>query len=406
MWDSIASRRRTFLSSHGLISSSSAMTVWSLTILSCGGRRHEDAKQRGEMLSGIIHCFPEGQSRWLHALCLNKRTATLIQTSPFSHPLRDALVEAEGGGEEEVEEEERWGQEVLSWVKTHRSTEKNHLEAQQREAMRWHARTLTLQEEDGDGEEEERWGRSGLVGLYSCKKVFIDQHLLWVFPLKTARLFNKKGRQSTPDLSFLASSEGRLAGGGAWGSREEDSLLSFLSKCPNSTSQSAPVQPLRAPQAKNKTRSVLGSHTWHFTACTMHGRIQDPDRQMEQRARLTQGKTKNKTARTCSIQRNIPVCHAQAMADSWPLSLQVHGGAFDGEGGPSGSRRGGEAGGIQDAAVQHSSPEINSSIWSTRVIWWVRKAAFTTNQPLRRKLASFFGGGEGSHILSKTGPTV
>lgn len=47
------------------------------------------------------------------------------------------------------------------------------------------------------------------------RKIFIDQHLLWVFPLKTARLFNKKGGQSTPDLSFLASSEGRLAGGGA-----------------------------------------------------------------------------------------------------------------------------------------------------------------------------------------------
>lgn len=91
------------------------------------------------------------------------------------------------------------------------------------------------------------------------KKIFADQHWLWVFPLKTARLFNNKGRH----LSFLASSEGRLAGGGAWGrgSREEESLLSFLSKCPNSTSQSAPVQLLRAPQAKNKTRSVLGSHT-------------------------------------------------------------------------------------------------------------------------------------------------
>lgn len=47
-------------------------------------------------------------------LCPNKRTATLIQTSPFSRPPRDALEEAEGGGEEEVVEEERWGQEVLS----------------------------------------------------------------------------------------------------------------------------------------------------------------------------------------------------------------------------------------------------------------------------------------------------
>lgn len=30
------------------------------------------------------------------------------------------------------------------------------------------------------------------------KKIFIDQHLLLVFPLKTARLFNKKGRQTSP----------------------------------------------------------------------------------------------------------------------------------------------------------------------------------------------------------------
>lgn len=103
-------------------------------------------------------------------------------------------------------------------------------------------------------------------------------------------------------------------------------------------------------------------------------------------------KTKNKTARTCRIRRNIPVCHAQAIADSWPLSLQVHGGAFDGEGGSNGSRRRGEAGGIQDAAVQDSSPEINSSIWSPPFVWWVRKAAFTTNQQLRRKLAGFLGG--------------
>lgn len=37
----------------------------------------------------------------------------LIQTSPFSRPVRGASGEVEGGGEEEVEEEERWGQEAL-----------------------------------------------------------------------------------------------------------------------------------------------------------------------------------------------------------------------------------------------------------------------------------------------------
>lgn len=40
-------------------------------------------------------------------------TTHLIQTSPFSRPLRDVSEEAEGGGEEEVEEEERWDQEAL-----------------------------------------------------------------------------------------------------------------------------------------------------------------------------------------------------------------------------------------------------------------------------------------------------
>lgn len=49
-----------------------------------------------------------------------------------------------------------------------------------------------------------------------------------------------------PDLSFLASSEGRLAGGGevgggAWGRgcREDESLASFLSKCQHSAVQGA-----------------------------------------------------------------------------------------------------------------------------------------------------------------------
>lgn len=37
-----------------------------------------------------------------------------IQTSLFSRPVRDASVEQVGdAGEEEVEEEERWGQEAL-----------------------------------------------------------------------------------------------------------------------------------------------------------------------------------------------------------------------------------------------------------------------------------------------------
>lgn len=40
-------------------------------------------------------------------------TTHLIQTSPFSRPQRDVSEEAEGGGEEEVEEEERWDQEAL-----------------------------------------------------------------------------------------------------------------------------------------------------------------------------------------------------------------------------------------------------------------------------------------------------
>lgn len=55
--------------------------------------------------------------------------------------------------------------------------------------------------------------------------------------------------QSMPDLSFFASTEGRLAGGGeagggAWGRgcREEESLPSFLNKCQNSTGQSAATQ--------------------------------------------------------------------------------------------------------------------------------------------------------------------
>lgn len=37
----------------------------------------------------------------------------LIQTSPFSRPVKDVLQEVVGGGEEEVEEEEHWGQEAL-----------------------------------------------------------------------------------------------------------------------------------------------------------------------------------------------------------------------------------------------------------------------------------------------------
>lgn len=37
----------------------------------------------------------------------------LIQTFPFSRPVRDVSQEAEGEGEEGVEEEERWGQEAL-----------------------------------------------------------------------------------------------------------------------------------------------------------------------------------------------------------------------------------------------------------------------------------------------------
>lgn len=37
----------------------------------------------------------------------------LIQTSPSSHPVRDASEEVEGEGEEEVEGEERWDPEAL-----------------------------------------------------------------------------------------------------------------------------------------------------------------------------------------------------------------------------------------------------------------------------------------------------
>lgn len=37
----------------------------------------------------------------------------LIQTSPFSHLLKDVSQEVVGGGEEEVEEEEHWGQVAL-----------------------------------------------------------------------------------------------------------------------------------------------------------------------------------------------------------------------------------------------------------------------------------------------------
>lgn len=55
---------------------------------------------------------------------------------------------------------------------------------------------------------------------------------------------------------------------------------------------------------------------------------------------------------------------AQAVWEPWPVLFQVQRGALDWEGRPSRSWRRGEPGGIQNTAVQHSSPEIKSSIWS------------------------------------------
>lgn len=72
----------------------------------------------------------------------------------------------------------------------------------------------------------------------------------------------------------------------------------------------------------------------------------------------------SQTSTSCSI-RSLSCSSAQAMWESWPVFFQVYRGAFDGGRRPSGSRRRGEPGGIQNAAVQHSSPEINNSIWSS-----------------------------------------
>ena len=68
---------------------------------------------------------------------------------------------------------------------------------------------------------------------------------------------------------------------------------------------------------------------------------------------------------------------AQAAQESWPVLFQVQRGPFDREEGPRTlrrSRRRGEAGGIQNAAVQHSSPEINNSVWIE--CFWCASARF------------------------------
>lgn len=78
---------------------------------SCCGKQHKDSMQRRELqikLQGLLFQMNQG-SDYMQSVT---RTH-LIQTSPFSHPVRDASEKAGGEGEEEVEEEERWGQEAL-----------------------------------------------------------------------------------------------------------------------------------------------------------------------------------------------------------------------------------------------------------------------------------------------------
>lgn len=128
--------------------------------------------------------------------------------------------------------------------------------------------------------------------------------------------------QSMPDLSFFASTEGRLAGGGeagggAWGRgcREEESLPSFLNKCQNSTGQSAATQESpemsHAIQAKYQIRFYKDTPDWPITACTMHSGY--PVRPW---VRIWNCRNKcqwiwmtQKTVRSCSISKDISVCH-------------------------------------------------------------------------------------------------
>lgn len=243
-----------------------------------------------------------------------------------------------------------------------------------------------------------RWRGRGAMGAFGSGGTF----LMWKwtfalsFPFKSLKLLCTKLNDKSFHLSFFNSSEGRLAGGevgrgaGGRGGREEESLLSFLSKHHSSRDQSAATQ--ESPTLRHAFQyEVLlskGTPDWPITACTMHSGYPARPRERLGHCRDRYEWLTNAYAMQYQWERFSPSrSTAQAMQESWPVFPQVQRGAFDREKRPSRSRRRGEAGGIQNTAVQHSSPETKTSLWGSAG-GFSRAITSFNNQPLSSHLSN------------------
>ena len=242
-----------------------------------------------------------------------------------------------------------------------------------------------------------RWRGRGAMGAFGSGGILLmwESTYVWDWPqnlrIPTEKDLFTNMHQSAPDLSFFTSSVGRLAGGeagrGAWGRgcRDEGSLASFLNKRHNGTDQGAATRESRrwrGMQSKLQTESFQRRHTWRSMHHAQPGSLFGREFGYKTAGTKVSACEWLRSVMTCSISRkhfSQSRASAQAAWESWPVLFQVHRGPFDREEGPRRtrrSRRGGEAGGIQNAAVQHSSPEINNSVWSPAECFWCASAIF------------------------------